>query len=207
MLVGDVAGNAKSIVAAAERACGELHADLLVLPELTLSGYPPEDLLFHRGFRVAIEKGLATVRAAQASCGVVVGFPEYAGAQIFNSAALIESGEVARHASQELPAQLQGLRREALFQVGRAADRGRLPRLSHRPPGLRGHLGTRARAARALGGRRDVRRPQRVTVRNPQAAQPRGHRAAAACAISVCRSCTSTCWAVRTNWCSTAIRS
>ena len=64
LLVGDVAGNAQKIVAAAERACRELKTDLLVLPELTLSGYPPEDLLFHRGFRVAIEKGMETVRGA-----------------------------------------------------------------------------------------------------------------------------------------------
>ncbi len=104
LLVGDVAGNAKAIVAAAERACGELDTDLLVLPELTLSGYPPEDLLFHRGFRVAIEKGMATLRTARASCGFLVGFPEYAGEQLFNSAALIEAGEVrATHRKSCLP--------------------------------------------------------------------------------------------------------
>jgi NAD+ synthase (glutamine-hydrolysing) len=104
LLVGDVAGNARRIVAAAEHACGELDTDLLVLPELTLSGYPPEDLLLHRGFRVAIEKGMETVRSAQASCGFVVGFPEYAGSQIFNSAALIERGEVrATHRKSALP--------------------------------------------------------------------------------------------------------
>jgi NAD+ synthase (glutamine-hydrolysing) len=104
MLVGDVAGNAQRIVAAAERACGELSTDLLVLPELTLSGYPPEDLLFHRGFRVAIDKGMATLRAARASCGFLVGFPEYAGAQIFNSAALIEQGALrATHRKSALP--------------------------------------------------------------------------------------------------------
>jgi NAD+ synthase (glutamine-hydrolysing) len=104
LLVGDVAGNAKAIVAAAERACSELNTDLLVLPELTLSGYPPEDLLFHRGFRVAIDKGMATLRAARASCGFVVGFPEYAGEQLFNSAALIEAGELrATHRKSCLP--------------------------------------------------------------------------------------------------------
>src|SRR5262249_22128101 len=86
LLVGDVAGNARRIAGAAERACGELSSDLLVLTELTLSGYPPEDLLFHRGFRVAIDAGLETVRAAKARCGIVLGFPEYAGSQIFNSA-------------------------------------------------------------------------------------------------------------------------
>ncbi|HEV7609041.1 MAG TPA: NAD+ synthase [Steroidobacteraceae bacterium] len=104
MLVGDVAGNAQRIVAAAERACGELGTDLLVLPELTLSGYPPEDLLFHRGFRVAIDKGMATLKAARANCGFLVGFPEYAGEQIFNSAALIEQGALrATHRKSCLP--------------------------------------------------------------------------------------------------------
>jgi NAD+ synthase (glutamine-hydrolysing) len=97
LLVGDVAGNARRIANAAERACGELSSDLLVLPELTLSGYPPEDLLFHRGFRVAVDKGMETVRAAKASCGIVLGFPEYAGSQIFNSAALIEGFDEKRY--------------------------------------------------------------------------------------------------------------
>jgi NAD+ synthase (glutamine-hydrolysing) len=104
LLVGDVAGNARRIARASESACGDLSSDLLVLPELTLSGYPPEDLLFHRGFRVAIESGLETVRAARSSCGVVVGFPEYSGSQIFNSAALIEAGAVrATHRKSCLP--------------------------------------------------------------------------------------------------------
>jgi NAD+ synthase (glutamine-hydrolysing) len=104
LLVGDVAGNAQRIVAAAERACSELSTDLLVLPELTLSGYPPEDLLFHRGFRVAVEKGMATLKTARASCGFLVGFPEYAGSQLFNSAALIEAGQVrATHRKSCLP--------------------------------------------------------------------------------------------------------
>src|SRR4051812_4647054 len=104
MLVGDVAGNAQKIVAAAERACRDLETDLLVLPELTLCGYPPEDLLFHRGFRVAVEKGMETLRGAKTNCGFLVGFPEYAGTQIFNSAALIESGQMrATHRKSALP--------------------------------------------------------------------------------------------------------
>ena len=104
LLVGDVAGNAQKIVAAAERACRDLETDLLVLPELTLSGYPPEDLLLHRGFRVAVEKGMETLRGAKAACGFLVGFPEYAGSQIFNAAALIEGGQIrATHRKSCLP--------------------------------------------------------------------------------------------------------
>ena len=42
----------------ARSAAAELNADLVLFPELTPSGYPPEDLLFHRGFRRQIEAGL-----------------------------------------------------------------------------------------------------------------------------------------------------
>jgi NAD+ synthase (glutamine-hydrolysing) len=95
LLVGDVAGNAARVSAAAQRAREELRADLVLFPELTLSGYPPEDLLFHRGFRRRIEEGLARVRAATGASAMMVGFPEYARAGIYNSAALIAEGEIA----------------------------------------------------------------------------------------------------------------
>src|SRR6267378_2245493 len=62
LLVGDVQGNAARVIAATRHAHLTLGADLVLFPELTLSGYPPEDLLFHRGFRRQIEEGLARVR-------------------------------------------------------------------------------------------------------------------------------------------------
>jgi NAD+ synthase (glutamine-hydrolysing) len=54
LLVGDVRGNLERAIGAAREARDQLHADLVLLPELTLSGYPPEDLLFHRGLRLQI---------------------------------------------------------------------------------------------------------------------------------------------------------
>jgi NAD+ synthase (glutamine-hydrolysing) len=103
-LVGDVRGNAAKVIASARHARRELAADLVLYPELTLSGYPPEDLLFHRGFRRQIEAGLAQLRAELGDARVLVGFPEYAGAAIYNSAALIAAGEiVAIHRKAELP--------------------------------------------------------------------------------------------------------
>src|SRR5258706_12870585 len=62
LLVGDVQGNATRVIAATQHARSTLGADLVLFPELTLSGYPPEDLLFHRGFRRQIEEGLARLR-------------------------------------------------------------------------------------------------------------------------------------------------
>jgi NAD+ synthase (glutamine-hydrolysing) len=103
-LVGDVRGNAAKVIASAQHARRELGADLVLYPELTLSGYPPEDLLFHRGFRRQIEAGLAQLCAELKDARVLVGFPEYAGAGIYNSAALIAAGEIAAiHRKAELP--------------------------------------------------------------------------------------------------------
>jgi NAD+ synthase (glutamine-hydrolysing) len=104
LLVGDVRGNAARVIAGARRARAELGADLVLFPELTLSGYPPEDLLFHRGFRRQIEQGLEQVRAETGDIAVMVGFPEYTGVGIYNSAAFIAGGEiVAIHRKAELP--------------------------------------------------------------------------------------------------------
>jgi NAD+ synthase (glutamine-hydrolysing) len=104
LLVGDVRGNAAQVVTAARRARDDLGADLVLFPELTLSGYPPEDLLFHRGFRRQIEEGLAQVRSEVTDVALMVGFPEYSRGGIYNSAALIAGGEIAAiHRKAELP--------------------------------------------------------------------------------------------------------
>jgi NAD+ synthase (glutamine-hydrolysing) len=104
LLVGDVHGNATRVIAATRRARSELGADLVLFPELTLSGYPPEDLLFHRGFRRQIEVALERVRQETQDASVVVGFPEYTRAGIYNSAALLSGGAVAAiHRKAELP--------------------------------------------------------------------------------------------------------
>ena len=104
LLVGDVQGNAARVIGVARQARADLQADLVLFPELTLSGYPPEDLLFHRGFRRQIEAGLQRVREEAQTPAVVIGFPEYAGAAIYNSAALISGGlAAALHRKAELP--------------------------------------------------------------------------------------------------------
>src|SRR5712671_1087952 len=104
LLVGDVHGNATRVVNTARQVRADLGADLVLFPELSLSGYPPEDLLFHRGFRRHIESGLAKVREEVQGVSVMLGFPEYAGKAIYNSAALISGGMVAAiHRKAELP--------------------------------------------------------------------------------------------------------
>jgi NAD+ synthase (glutamine-hydrolysing) len=103
-LVGDVHGNATRVITTTRRARAEFGADLVLFPELTLSGYPPEDLLFHRGFRRQIELGLDRVRQEVQDASVIIGLPEYTRAGIYNSAALISGGVIAAiHRKAELP--------------------------------------------------------------------------------------------------------
>jgi NAD+ synthase (glutamine-hydrolysing) len=94
LLVGDVQGNLARVVTEAQRARDELHADLVMFPELTLCGYPPEDLLFHRGLRKQIEQALLDVAAASTGIGLYVGYPEYEGDEIYNAAILFRDGRV-----------------------------------------------------------------------------------------------------------------
>jgi len=95
LVVGDVAGNADHVMKAAAHARDELAADLIVFPELTLSGYPPEDLLFHAGFRRQIEAALQRVRDGVRGIGMVVGYPEYEDAhRIYNAAIVLNDGHV-----------------------------------------------------------------------------------------------------------------
>ncbi|MBV8147199.1 MAG: NAD+ synthase [Gammaproteobacteria bacterium] len=104
LLVGDVRGNAAKVIESARGARNDLGADLVLFPELALSGYPPEDLLFHRGLRRQIEAGLKQLCAELTDVRVLVGFPEYAGGVIYNSAALITEGKIAAiHRKAELP--------------------------------------------------------------------------------------------------------
>jgi len=103
-LVGDVQGNAARVIEVARHARDALGAQLVLFPELTLSGYPPEDLLFHRGFRRQIEAGLARVCAQVQDIDLLFGFPEYTKAGIYNSAAYVSGGQLAAiHRKAELP--------------------------------------------------------------------------------------------------------
>jgi NAD+ synthase (glutamine-hydrolysing) len=104
LLVGDVRGNLERVIAEARRARDALQADLVLFPELTLSGYPPEDLLFHRGLRLQIERALDELRQAVPEIGVMVGYPEYADGEIYNSALLYRGGRaLAQHRKAVLP--------------------------------------------------------------------------------------------------------
>jgi NAD+ synthase (glutamine-hydrolysing) len=94
LVVGDVAGNTDRIIEYCARAKDELGADLVVFPELSVSGYPPEDLLFHAGLRRRISDALEKIRSKVRDIAVLVGYPEYDGDHIYNAAIVFRNGEV-----------------------------------------------------------------------------------------------------------------
>jgi NAD+ synthase (glutamine-hydrolysing) len=103
-LVGDVAGNARRVLEAAEEARDRLGAAAIVFPELTLSGYPPEDLLLRRDFLATVETTLTEMAARLPGITAIVGFPEVTHAGIFNSAAVMADGAVQHiYRKQRLP--------------------------------------------------------------------------------------------------------
>jgi NAD+ synthase (glutamine-hydrolysing) len=104
MIVGDVTGNTQKILDYAARAHTEMQADLVVFPELSISGYPPEDLLFHSGLRRRVQEALNIIRTSVREIAVLVGFPEYDGDEIYNACAVFKDGAVlARYRKQLLP--------------------------------------------------------------------------------------------------------
>ena len=90
--VGDVAGNADRLLAAAAEAQAA-GADLLVTPELALSGYPPEDLLLRADFLQVCDAALQRL-ATEAPLAMLVGHPQREQERLYNSASLLRGGRV-----------------------------------------------------------------------------------------------------------------
>lgn len=104
--VGDLAGNRTKIVDFARRAA-EQGADIVVTPELSLVGYPPEDLLLRQSFYAKTAQtfdALAAELSALKNLHVVVGHPIMRGDARFNAASVIVNGAVlGTYCKRELP--------------------------------------------------------------------------------------------------------
>ena len=110
LVVGDVEGNTSRIIAAANAAREESAADVVMVPELAVSGYPPEDLLFHSGMRAQVARSIDRLKSEVRGITLVAGYPEYQQTaenhetHIYNSAIVIRDGEVlANHRKACLP--------------------------------------------------------------------------------------------------------
>jgi len=92
LVVGDIDGNTELVIVSAKRAISEFVADVIAFPELTLTGYPPEDLLLRPSMQIRVEKAIA------------VGYPFAEDGKLFNALAVIKGREcLATYRKQCLP--------------------------------------------------------------------------------------------------------
>ncbi len=101
--VGDIAGNRDTIIDLALRARAE-GADVVVMPELAITGYPPEDLLFRPGLHARVRAALNTIAERVTGIHLVLGYPEPDGERLFNSCLVMRDGQIlANYRKQHLP--------------------------------------------------------------------------------------------------------
>ncbi|MCK2097228.1 NAD+ synthase [Thauera aromatica] len=120
LTVGDLAGNADRIIAAiAEaRAAG---ADIVLTPELALSGYPPEDLLLRPDFYRACAREVQRIADAAPDLTVVLGHPAEAGGLRYNTASVLRSRGVLASYHKNLLPNYEVFDEERYFEAGAAA--------------------------------------------------------------------------------------
>ena len=93
-LVGDVWGNTKKIIDSAIHARDVLHADLVIFSELSVTGYPLEDLLFRPTILQLVDLAIEEITSKVNGIYIIVGAPTKEEDKLFNSALLIFNSKV-----------------------------------------------------------------------------------------------------------------
>ncbi len=102
--VGAVAANAARIMESIAQARDAHGADVVVFPELALSGYPPEDVLLRPAFLEDCARAIEAIARAVHGIVAIVGWPQADGAVVFNAASVLREGRIeATHRKRELP--------------------------------------------------------------------------------------------------------
>jgi NAD+ synthase (glutamine-hydrolysing) len=151
-VVGDFSGNAEQVLTSVRVACDESPEPVVVFPELTLSGYPPEDLLLRPSLSRRVDSCLEELLEALPSAAwVILGYPVERESRLYNCAGVLHGGRlVAEYRKRELP-NYQVFDEKRYFAAGRrpALWRSRATRGSD---DLRGHLGAGTHGGAAAAG-------------------------------------------------------
>lgn len=100
--VGAIDGNTAVILKTIREQ--SVEHDIIVFPELAITGYPPEDLLLRDDHQRAVDNAVEQISAAASDCVVIVGHPSRVGEQLFNSVSVLHRGEcLQRYHKQRLP--------------------------------------------------------------------------------------------------------
>ena len=94
LCVGDIKGNTKLIIENILRAKEQLHADIIIFPELAISSYPPEDLLLRPALHLQIKKSLKDICNAVHGIDVIIGYPLLSEGNLYNSCSLLREGAI-----------------------------------------------------------------------------------------------------------------
>ena len=161
--VGDVTGNAAKARAARDKAKAD-GADLLVLPELFICGYPPEDLVLKPAFQAACRAAVEELARETAGGGpaVLIGTPWVEDGKLYNACALLDQGRIAALRFKANLPNYGVFDEKRLFARGPAAGPVTVKRHPRRRSHLRGHLARRVR-----GIRKHRRMPRRDRRGNP----------------------------------------
>ncbi len=117
-LVGDIPGNTDRVIEAAQRAHQQHRADIVVFPELCLTGYPPEDLLLRPSLDVRIDDALDRLCQAELAPVIVVGAPLRQNGLLYNGAVVIEQGRIAGRYFKRFPPNYQVFDEKRYFAEG-----------------------------------------------------------------------------------------
>ena len=173
LTVGAVSANADRIVEACAEAARR-DVDLVLAPELAISGYPPEDLLFRAAFLAACRREVESL-AGRIDVPLLVGSPWLDGDRVLQLRLPARGRRDPRPLRQAAPAQLRRLRRGAHVRARPARARVRGRRRALRRHRLRGPVAVQ-RPGRSRGARRRDRDPEHLVVAVPrrQGARARG---------------------------------
>ena len=94
LCVGDITGNSRRILETIHRSEKKHGADVIIFPELALTGYPPEDLLYRPAFQKSVGAALTTLCKSAHNIDVVVGHPHFQKDKVYNACSLLRSGKI-----------------------------------------------------------------------------------------------------------------
>ncbi len=104
LTVGDFEGNTKTIIESIETAYLTHKSDIILFPELTISSYPPEDLLLRPAFLDSTRKALEKIINATNNIHVLIGYPCSHDGELYNACSLINNGMILQtYFKQHLP--------------------------------------------------------------------------------------------------------
>jgi NAD+ synthase (glutamine-hydrolysing) len=102
--VADFDNNLKKIINSIEEARDKLQADLIAFPELTITGYPLEDLLQRKDLYIHVNRALEKIKEYSKGIDVLIGYPQTTTKGNYNSACWIRDGEIIKtYHKQRLP--------------------------------------------------------------------------------------------------------